>query len=218
MTINFSLKFRLFLNSLQPLFLLCTGNVYIMADNESTEQEGVEINDSEDVNNEDQYENNEYVDEKNPLVEQFELESEKVQQQISEESENDHQNLKPTLLEKQSTDALSIFVGNVDYSTTAEQLNAHFGSCGEVVRVTILSDPYTQQPKGYAYVEFENEQSVVNALVLNETEFNGRLIKVCKKRTNLPHMNFRTIRRRSARAFVPPRRRRRMPNYYYYPY
>ena len=64
-----------------------------MADNEPAEQqEGVDINDSDDVNNDEQYENGDY--EKNPLVEQFELESEKVQQQISEESENDHRNLK----------------------------------------------------------------------------------------------------------------------------
>ncbi|XP_010625850.1 embryonic polyadenylate-binding protein 2 isoform X3 [Fukomys damarensis] len=45
-------------------------------------------------------------------------------------------------------DYRSIYVGNVDYSGTAEELEAHFHPCGEVHRVTILCDKFSGHPKG----------------------------------------------------------------------
>ena len=49
----------------------------------------------------------------------------------------------------------SIYVGQVDYSTTPEELLAHFESCGTVERVTIVCDKFTGKPKGFAYLEFQ---------------------------------------------------------------
>ena len=46
------------------------------------------------------------------------------------------------------TDEKSIYVGGVDYSTTPEELQDHFKSCGTIHRVTILCNKYTGQPKG----------------------------------------------------------------------
>ena len=54
----------------------------------------------------------------------------------------------PTLEEKQEMDTRSIYVGNVDYSSTAKELGQHFQGCGAVIRVTIMCDKYTQNPKG----------------------------------------------------------------------
>lgn len=51
--------------------------------------------------------------------------------------------------DKESIDARSIFVGNVDYSASPEEIQAHFQSCGSINRVTILLDKFTGQPKGY---------------------------------------------------------------------
>lgn len=51
--------------------------------------------------------------------------------------------------DKESIDARSIFVGNVDYSASPEEIQAHFESCGSINRVTILLDKFTGQPKGY---------------------------------------------------------------------
>lgn len=53
--------------------------------------------------------------------------------------------------DKESIDARSIFVGNVDYSASPEEIQAHFESCGSINRVTILLDKFTGQPKGYGY-------------------------------------------------------------------
>lgn len=122
--------------------------------------------------------------------------------------------------DKEDVDSRSIFVGNVDYSASPEEIQAHFQSCGSINRVTILLDKFTGQPKGYvkppgfehtaqqgcwnirlnleltylrcdsyAYVEFTEPSLVAQALVLNESVFKGRNIKVVPKRTNLPGMS-----------------------------
>lgn len=50
--------------------------------------------------------------------------------------------------DKSDVDSRSIFVGNVDYSASPEDIQAHFQSCGSINRVTILLDKFTGQPKG----------------------------------------------------------------------
>ncbi|KAF9882143.1 RNA recognition domain-containing protein [Colletotrichum karsti] len=111
--------------------------------------------------------------------------------------------------DKGDVDGRSIFVGNVDYSASPEEIQAHFQSCGSINRVTILLDKFSGQPKGYvlipvcqkdggkvnvllnryAYVEFTEPALVAQALVLNESVFKGRNIKVTPKRTNIPGMS-----------------------------
>jgi len=90
--------------------------------------------------------------------------------------------------DKEDIDARSIFVGNVDYGASPEEIQAHFQSCGSINRVTILLDKFTGHPKGYAYVEFTEPHLVAQALVLNESLFRGRNLKVVPKRTNVPGM------------------------------
>lgn len=92
----------------------------------------------------------------------------------------------PTIEEKMEADNRSIYVGNVDYTATAEELEAHFHGCGSVERVTILCDKFTGHPKGFAYVEFADLDSVNTAQALDESLFKGRQIKVLPKRTNRP--------------------------------
>ncbi|XP_057786563.1 polyadenylate-binding protein 2-like [Salvia miltiorrhiza] len=88
---------------------------------------------------------------------------------------------------KEEVDARSVFVGNVDYACTPEEVQQHFQSCGTVNRVTILTDKFGQ-PKGFAYVEFIEQEAVQEALQLNESELHGRQLKVMVKRTNVPGM------------------------------
>ncbi|KAL5569708.1 hypothetical protein UlMin_026283 [Ulmus minor] len=116
-----------------------------------------------------------------------------------------------TQAEKEEVDSRSIYVGNVDYACTPEEVQQHFQSCGTVNRVTILTDKFGQ-PKGFAYVEFVEVDAVQNALLLNESELHGRQLKVSAKRTNVPGMKqYRGGRRpnpffRSRRPFMaaPP--------------
>lgn len=80
----------------------------------------------------------------------------------------------------------SIYIGQVDYEATIEELRAHFAACGTIHRVTILCDKFTGKPKGFAYIEFVDKVAVENALKLDDTPFKGRNLKVMPKRLNEP--------------------------------
>ena len=80
----------------------------------------------------------------------------------------------------------SVYVGNVDYGATAEELEQHFHGCGSINRVTILCNKYDGNPKGFAYVEFSDKDSTDTAMALDDSLFRGRQIKVLPKRTNKP--------------------------------
>ncbi|KAN0004391.1 hypothetical protein ACTFIZ_010537 [Dictyostelium cf. discoideum] len=89
--------------------------------------------------------------------------------------------------DQEEIDSRSVYVGNVDYKSTHDQILAYFQSCGTVNRITILSDKTTGHPKGCCYVEFVNKDSIINAMALNDSFFNERQLKITPKRTNLPY-------------------------------
>ncbi|XP_014518872.1 polyadenylate-binding protein 2 isoform X1 [Vigna radiata var. radiata] len=118
---------------------------------------------------------------------------------------------------REEIDSRSVFVGNVDYSCTPEEVQQHFQSCGTVNRVTIRTDKFGQ-PKGYAYVEFLEVEAVQEALSLNESELHGRQLKVTAKRTNIPGM--KQFRSRQANPYAGGFRGRSpyAPPFIYSPY
>ncbi|XP_071702200.1 polyadenylate-binding protein 2-like [Rutidosis leptorrhynchoides] len=122
-----------------------------------------------------------------------------------------------TQANKEEIDTRSIFVGNVDYACTPEEVQQHFQSCGTVNRVTILTDKFGQ-PKGFAYVEFLEVEAVQEALSLNESELHGRQLKVMAKRTNVPGL--KQFRGRRFNPYMGYRgfRRPYVPPYAYSPY
>lgn len=117
-------------------------------------------------------------------VQEMEEEAQKLRE-MHQSLDNDRGDLREN---REDVDARSVFVGNVDYGASPEEIQAHFQSCGSINRVTILLDKFTGHPKGYAYVEFTEPRLVEAALELNESEFRGRNLKVVPKRTNLPGM------------------------------
>jgi polyadenylate-binding protein 2 len=92
----------------------------------------------------------------------------------------------PSLEDKVDADGRSIWIGNVDYGATAEELEQHFHGCGPVNRITILCDKFTGHPKGFAYMEFAEKDAVDLAMALDDSLFRGRQIQVTAKRTNRP--------------------------------
>lgn len=82
----------------------------------------------------------------------------------------------------------SIFVGNLDPRTMEDELRMLFMPCGAVRRVTILKDKYSGQPKGTAYVEFEQESSLNKAMLKDHQQLHGRPMKVAIKRENVAGM------------------------------
>ncbi|KAL0357057.1 UNVERIFIED_CONTAM: ABC transporter G family member 11 [Sesamum calycinum] len=118
---------------------------------------------------------------------------------------------------REEVDARSVFVGNVDYACTPEEVQQHFQSCGTVNRVTIRTNKYGQ-PKGYAYVEFLETEAVEQALLLNESELHGRQLKVSAKRTNIPGMKQFCPRRSTPFMGYRPRAPYMPTPYLYSPY
>eukprot|EP00076_Gallus_gallus_P036776 XP_025002314.1 polyadenylate-binding protein 2 isoform X2 [Gallus gallus] len=53
-------------------------------------------------------------------------------------------------------------------------------------KCSILCDKYSGHPKGFAYIEFSEKESVRTSMALDESLFRGRQIKVIPKRTNRP--------------------------------
>ena len=71
-----------------------------------------------------------------------------------------------------------IYVGNMNYATTEAALTNLFGQYGEVVS-SIIKDRYTQQSKGFGFVEMADEQAAEAAIAtLNNQEFEGRRLRV----------------------------------------
>ena len=71
-------------------------------------------------------------------------------------------------------DERSIFVKNVHFSSTVEELKVHFSECGEIKRITIPIDKFTQKSKGFAYIEFETKDAAMKAKLHNDSLFKGR--------------------------------------------
>lgn len=77
----------------------------------------------------------------------------------------------------------NIFVGNLSYQTTQDELQAAFSQYGAVERVSIVTDRDTGQPRGFAFVEMTNRNEAANAINgLNGQEMNGRALNVNEAR------------------------------------
>mmetsp|Transcript_58931 Transcript_58931/g.140670 ORF Transcript_58931/g.140670 Transcript_58931/m.140670 type:complete len:207 (-) Transcript_58931:66-686(-) len=131
----------------------------------------------------------------NDTISNVDAEIEEMQRKVAEMDEEAEKLKKLTdAAEEQGgdpeeVDKRSVYVGNVDYGTTPEELQEHFKACGHTNRITILIDKFTGHPKGFAYIEFADEQTVQNSLLLNGSLFRGRQLKVTQKRTNIPGWN-----------------------------
>jgi cold-inducible RNA-binding protein len=81
----------------------------------------------------------------------------------------------------------NIFVGNLNFQTTQDELYAAFAQYGSVERVNIITDRDTGQPRGFAFVEMTNRQEAENAISqLNGAELNGRTMNVNEARPKPP--------------------------------
>ncbi|XP_058791482.1 polyadenylate-binding protein 2 isoform X2 [Phymastichus coffea] len=142
-------------------------------------------------------------------VREMEEEAEKLKQLQSEVDKQMNMGSPPgiasplnmSIEDKMEVDNRSIYVGNVDYGATAEELEQHFHGCGSINRVTILCNKFDGHPKGFAYIEFAERDSVQTAMAMDDSMFRGRQIKVMPKRTNRPGMSMTNRAPRGARGF-----------------
>ncbi|KAI7896527.1 uncharacterized protein EV154DRAFT_455689 [Mucor mucedo] len=71
-----------------------------------------------------------------------------------------------------------IFVGNLPYATTKEELEKHFENVEGIKSTRLLTDKATGKPKGFAFMEFENSKDLNKALAFHHTFFKKRQINV----------------------------------------
>lgn len=76
-----------------------------------------------------------------------------------------------------------LYVGNLSYATTEDDLHKLFTQVGPVTSVALITDRMTGQSKGFGFVEMESEKSAQEAIQrLNNQELNQRSITVSEAR------------------------------------
>ena len=75
--------------------------------------------------------------------------------------------------------ATNIYVGNLPFDTTNDQLEDLFGEHGTVSRAQVISDRETGRSRGFGFVEMEDENAAQAAIeAVNGSDFGGRDLKV----------------------------------------
>ena len=68
---------------------------------------------------------------------------------------------------------MKIYVGNLSYEVTEEDLRQEFGAFGEVTSVSVITDKYSGRPKGFGFVEMASKSEAEAAI----TGLNGKMLK-----------------------------------------
>lgn len=82
-----------------------------------------------------------------------------------------------------STISMKLFVGNLSFQTTSEDLVSVFSPYGNVESVDVITDRMTGQSRGFGFVEISDRTNAQNAInALNGVELNGRAMNVNEAR------------------------------------
>jgi RNA recognition motif-containing protein len=88
-----------------------------------------------------------------------------------------------------------IYVGNIPFNATEQELKDLISDYGEVVSVKIITDKFTGQSKGFGFVEMESEDDAKKAISeLNGKEFIGKTLNVSEARPQQPRARFQDRR------------------------
>lgn len=82
----------------------------------------------------------------------------------------------------------SIYVGNLPWSATEEQVRELFSPYGNVINVKLVSDRDTGRARGFGFVEMDDAEAEKAIEALDNTAFGGRTLRVneAKPRTSRP--------------------------------
>jgi len=85
-----------------------------------------------------------------------------------------------------------IYVGNLPYRSGEEEVRDLFSQYGEVNSVKLITDRETGRPRGFGFVEMEDEGALKAIEALDGKEFEGRTLRVneARPRENRPRREF----------------------------
>ena len=88
--------------------------------------------------------------------------------------------------------SMNLYVGNLPYTTNENDLSDLFAQFGEVISAKVITDRYSGQSKGFGFVEMTNRDEAEQAIAqLNDSEVNGRRIKVNEAKPRAPRTDRR---------------------------
>ena len=83
----------------------------------------------------------------------------------------------------------SIYVGNLPWSATEEQVQALFAEYGKVLSVKLISDRETGRARGFGFVEMEDADAAAAIEALDNHDFGGRTLRVNAAKPRAPRPN-----------------------------
>lgn len=85
----------------------------------------------------------------------------------------------------------NIYVGNLDFKITEDELRQSFAAYGQVDKVTILKDRDTGQPRGFGFVEMTNDEEAEQAINgMNGAKLGSRALNVNEARPKASKAGF----------------------------
>ena len=78
--------------------------------------------------------------------------------------------------------AKRIYIGNLPFSATEDEIRELFGAHGEIVSIKLITDRETGRPRGFGFVEMEDAGADAAITALDGTEMGGRNLRVNEAR------------------------------------
>lgn len=80
-----------------------------------------------------------------------------------------------------------LYVGNLPYTVTDDQLSQYFADAGTVVSATVIMDKFSGRSKGFGFVEMSTDEEAQKAIeMVNGKEIDGRALVVNEARPQAP--------------------------------
>ena len=86
---------------------------------------------------------------------------------------------------------MNIYIGNLSPDVTEGDLRQAFSAFGQVTTATVIKDKFTNQPRGFGFVEMPNKPEAQSAIAgLNGSEFKGKALTVNEARPKTENRSF----------------------------
>ena len=84
-----------------------------------------------------------------------------------------------------------VYVGNLNYTATGDQLGELFAQAGKVVSATVITDKYSGRSKGFGFVEMSSDEEAKKAIeMFNGKDLQGRDMVVNEARPQKPRDSY----------------------------